>query len=175
MTINDLNNQFIRINDFNTNYITLIFENINYRFDFLGKKEAFLKEKNECKLLLFSDHPLLIDYNESFLEIFLNSKPQNIDFFLENIERIIHNRVLGFRKLKDYLNKSNLDFETFLKNINEGNGKFLNAPFSIINEIEKFFIENNIKFKTFGEPKNFKNQLLILDNQYVIATEFKLK
>ena len=175
MTINDLNNQFIRINDFNTNYITLIFENINYRFDFLGKKEAFLKEKNECKLLLFSDHPLLIDYNESFLEIFLNSKPKNIDFFLENIERIIHNRVLGFRKLKDYLNKSNLDFETFLKNINEGNGKFLNAPFSIINEIEKFFIENNIKFKTFGEPKKFENQLLILDNQYVIATEFKLK
>ena len=175
MTINDLNNQFIRINDFNTNYITLIFENINYRFDFLGKKEAFLKEKNECKLLLFSDHPLLIDYNESFLEIFLNSKPKNIDFFLENIERIIHNRVLGFRKLKDYLNKSNLDFETFLKNINEGNGKFLNAPFSIIDEIEKFFIENNIKFKTFGEPKKFENQLLILDNQYVIATEFKLK
>lgn len=34
------------INDFNTNYITLIFENINYRFDFLGKKEAFLKDKN---------------------------------------------------------------------------------------------------------------------------------
>ncbi|MGV0995190.1 hypothetical protein [Empedobacter falsenii] len=175
MTINDLNNQFIRIDDFNTNYISLNFENINYRFDFLGKKEAFLKEKNECKLLLFSDHPLLIDYNESFLEIFLNSKPKNIDFFLENIERIIHNRVLGFRKLKDYLNKSNLDFETFLKNINEGNGKFLNAPFSIIDEIEKFFIENNIKFKTFGEPKKFENQLLILDNQYVIATEFKLK
>lgn len=175
MTINDLNNQFIRIDDFNTNYISLNFENINYRFDFLGKKEAFLKEKNECKLLLFSDHPLLIDYNESFLEIFLNSKPKNIDFFLENIERIIHNRVLGFRELKDYLNKSNLDFETFLKNINEGNGKFLNAPFSIIDEIEKFFIENNIKFKTFGEPKKFENQLLILDNQYVIATEFKLK
>ena len=77
MTINDLNNQVVRINDFNTNYITLNFENINYRFDFLGKKEAFLKEKNECKLLLFSDHPLLIDYNESFLEIFLNSKKQN--------------------------------------------------------------------------------------------------
>lgn len=125
--------------------------------------------------MLFSDYPLLIDYNESLLEIFLNSKPQNIAFFLENIEGIIHNRVQGFRKLKDYLNKSNLDFETFLKNINEGNGKCLNAPFSIINEIEKFFIESNIKFKTFGEPKKFKNQLLILDNQFVIATEFKLK
>ena len=115
-----------------------------------------------CKLKLFSDHPLLIDYNESFLEIFLNSKPQNIEFFLENIEGIIHNRVQGFRELKDYLNKSNLDFETFLKNINEGSGKFLNAPFSIINEIEKFFIEDNIKFKIFGEKRSFDNQLLML-------------
>ena len=175
MIIEDLNNQIVEIQDFNSNYIILNFENENYRFDYLEKKEAFLKHRTVCKLKLFSDHPLLIDYNESFLEIFLNSKPQNIEFFLENIEGIIHNRVQGFRELKDYLNKSDLDFETFLKNINDGKGKFINAPFSVVVEIEKFFIENNIKFKIFGEPKKIKNQLLILDNQYVIATEFKLK
>ena len=175
MIIEDLNNQIVEIQDFNSNYIILNFENENYRFKKKKKKEAFLKHRTVCKLKLFSDHPLLIDYNESFLEIFLNSKPQNIEFFLENIEGIIHNRVQGFRELKDYLNKSDLDFETFLKNINDGKGKFINAPFSVVVEIEKFFIENNIKFKTFGEKRSFNNQLLMLDNQYIISRKFNLK
>ena len=175
MIIEDLNNQIVEIQDFNSNCIILNIENENYRFEKQKKKEAFLKHRTVCKLKLFSDHPLLIDYNESFLEIFLNSKPQNIEFFLENIEGIIHNRVQGFRELKDYLNKSDLDFETFLKNINDGNGKFMNAPFSIVVEIEKFFIENNIKFKTFGEKRSFNNQLLMLDNQYIISRKFNLK
>ena len=34
MIIEDLNNQIVKIQDFNSNYIILNFENENYRFDY---------------------------------------------------------------------------------------------------------------------------------------------
>lgn len=175
MKIEDLNNKVVKIENFKTTFITLNFENEIYRFNYVDKKEAFLKQNKEGILKSYSEHPLLINYNENFLEIFINSSPLNSEAFIEEIKYSINKRIENYRDWKNYINlNTGINFKIFEENIKNGNGKILYAPISIVENIEKICDKYNVKIKVFGEKVYSTNKLIVIGDQYIICKDFQL-
>ena len=147
-----------------------------FRFDFVEKKEFDLTKGEEGKLEYFENHPLLIDYSENLITTFINSKPQNPKKLVCDLENAINEVTFGWRNWKNYLTEKNFfTFETFQKNVDDGNGKLMLAPFSITQNVLKVCDNHNVSVKTFGNElkrENFK--LIIIGESYLIAKEFKL-
>lgn len=169
--IDELDNQKVKIIDFKTTYIVLEYNNELYRFYFNEKKEAFLKQKEEGFLNVFIYHPLLINHNESYQETFINSSPNDVDLFIQEIQECIDISTNNCWNWTDYLE---INEQIFKQNILDGSGKLLRAPFSIIENIEQICNKHNVKLKIFGEKTLKKNKLIILNNQFVIAHDFNL-
>jgi hypothetical protein len=174
--IENLANRNVEIENYQSTFIVLNVDNQMLRFDFIKKVEFNLNKGTTGKLKYFENHPLLIDYNENFIETFINSKPENVDLFIDDIKSAIDSKTLGWRNWKDYfLERGFFSFENFVKNIKEGSGKLLKAPFSITQNVIKVCDKHNVKTKSFENVLKKNNYILILiENDYVIAKEFKL-
>lgn len=168
-------NQIVEIESFQSTYIIFKIENKLFRFDFINKKEACLKRKETGKLIFHEHHPLLINHNENNLEVFINSKPENTEMFINDIEISIVEITKGWRNWKDYIEiNTGINYKTFLHNIEKGSGKIMKAPFSIVENIEKLCDKHQVKIKYFGEKIITPHQLLMINNQFIIAEKIKL-
>ncbi|KFF23967.1 hypothetical protein [Chryseobacterium vrystaatense] len=171
--IENFHNKVVEIEQFQSTFIILKIENNVFRFDFKHKKEAFLKQKGQGTLTFYEQHPLLINHNENNLEVFINSKPENAEQFIEDLKNSIDEITKGWRNWKDYIEiNTGIDYPIFLQNIQKGSGKILTAPFSIIKSIEKTGAKHDVKIKYFGEKITTSNQLIIINNQFIIAEKF---
>lgn len=173
--IKNFNNKIVEIEAFQSTFIILKIENKLHRFDFKNKKEAFLKQKEIGLLTIHEYHPFLINHNESNLEVFINSKPENIELFVEEIKNSIDEITKGWRNWKDYIEINiGITYDIFLQNIQKGSGIILKAPFSIVENMERICEKHNVKISYFGIKKITPHQLIIINNQFVIAEEFNL-
>ena len=175
MEIENLSNRNVKIEDYQSTFIVLNVEGEILRFDFIKKVEFRLNKGTFGKLKYFENHPLLIDYNENFVETFINSKPEKSEKFIEDIKLAIEKQTLGWRNWKDYVIDTNLfKYETFVKNINDGSGKLLKAPFLITQSVIKVCEMHNVKTKSFGSELKTENyKLIAIESDFVIAKEFK--
>nr|WP_314495004.1 hypothetical protein [uncultured Chryseobacterium sp.] len=175
-TLKDFQNQIATIENFQSTFIVLKIKNKLLHFDFRNKKEAFLNQKKTGKLNFYEHHPLLTNYNESNHEVFINSKPENHEMFIEDLKKAINEVTQGFRNWKDYIESdTGTNYQIFLKNIQKGSGLLLKAPFSIIEKIETVCRDHKVKISYFGEIKFTENQLLMINDQFVIAEQFRYK
>ena len=175
MKIENLQSQTVKIQNYQSTYLLLEYEQNVFRFDLVNKKEFDLTKGERSKLEYFENHPLLIDYSENSVTTFINSKPENPDAFIKDLEKSINEITLGWRNWKNYVTEDNFfTFETFKKNVSDGNGKLLHAPFSITENVLKVCDNHRVSAKTFGNElkrENFK--LIIIGKSYVIAKDFK--
>jgi hypothetical protein len=104
MLIEQLQNKTVKIEDFQTTYIILAIDNKTFRFDFKNKKESFIKKKEIGVLALYKQHPLLINHNETYCETYINSAPEKIDLFVDDIQKSIEEGVEALERL--YQNKN---------------------------------------------------------------------
>ena len=96
--------------------------------------------------------------------------------FIKDIELAINESVVGWRSWKDYIEiNTGINYDVFLNNVKNGRGKFLNAPFSIVDNIELVCKKHNVKIKSFGDKQIFKNELIMINNQFIIAETFENK
>lgn len=175
MKIENFNNRIVETEAFQSTFIILKIDSKLFRFDFKNKKEAFLKQKEIGQLTFHENHPLLVNHNESNLEVFINSKPENIELFVEDIQKSINEITKGWRNWKDYFEINiGITYDIFLQNIQKGSGIILKAPFSIVESIERICEKHNVKMSYFGEKKITPHQLIMINNQFVIAEEFNL-
>jgi hypothetical protein len=174
--IKELISKKVKIEDYQSTFVVLKVDEQFFRFDFLNKMEFRLKKGTIGELKYFENHPLLIDYNENFIETFINSKPENTIFFIDEIKSAIDEKTLGWRNWRDYfVEKGFFSFENFEKNINDGSGKLLNAPFFITQNVIKVCEKYNVKTISFGSQLKTENyKLILIDNDYIIAKDFKL-
>lgn len=75
MEIKELISKKVKIEDYQSTFVVVKVDEQFFRFDFLNKMEFRLKKGTIGQLKYFENHPLLIDYNENFIETFINSKP----------------------------------------------------------------------------------------------------
>lgn len=176
MLIEQFQNKTVEIEGFQTSFIVLKVENTVLRFYFKNKKESFIKHKQIGILTFHKQHPLLINHNESYCEMYINSKPENPDLFVKDLKNSIDEATEEWRHWKDYIKiNTGISELVFFQNIQKGSGKLLYAPFSIIEEIEKVCERHHIAFRSFGEKIRVHNQLLMIHDQFVIAEDFVLR
>lgn len=164
-----LNHQQVQIERFETTFILLRFAEQSQRFNFFEKKEAFLKICESGRLNYFTNHPLLLNHNEESLELFIASKPKNVEVLADEVKIAINNKLNGWRTWDDYLNDGKETFET---NLHNGYGKLLSAPFSVIDELQRVFERHQVHFTLFGKRRIYENELIVINNQFVIAEKF---
>lgn len=175
MNIQELHNRNVQIDNYQSTFLSLKCDQKLYRFDIFGKQEFDLEKGAIAELEYFESHPLLINYSENVIVTFINSKPKDSEKFVEEIENAIDEITQGWRSWKDYITDENFyTFETFLKNVNDGNGKLLAAPSSITQNVLKVCEKHNVAVKAFDnnlQTKCFK--LITIGRNYIIAKEFK--
>lgn len=147
------------------------------RFDIIDKKEFYLKKHTVGELLYFESHPLLYEYNEKISTSYINSKPVEVESFVNDFRNAIEDITKGWRDWKKYVTDKNINFsfETFLNNVSQGTGKLIEAPTSIIMNISSICEKHNVSIKTFEsilKPCDFV--LILIDDNYVIAKGFRL-
>lgn len=165
------------LRDYQTTYLILQIENINYKIDFTDKKEFRLRKGDFGKLKYLDKHPLLLDYNEKIADIYINSIADNAEILVNDIKDAIDSITLGWRNWKRYLtNKNSISqFDVFLKNIKNGNGKLLEVPISIIQRVVEVCNKHNVLTKTFAyELRQYNHKLILINDDYVIAKEFSV-
>ncbi len=81
----------------------------------------------------------------------------------------------GYRDWKDYIEIDNgINYDIFLQNSHKGSGKLMKATFSMIEKLQEISEKHKVKTSYFGKKASFQNQLIMINNQYIIAEEFKL-
>ncbi len=176
MNITDIKNKTVQVDNYQATFLTLKIDNQLFRFDLIDKKEFNLKKGTRGKFSIYEIHPLLIDHNENIVTTYINSKPDNFDNFVADLEHAVNEITEGWRNWTNYVQDRNINFtiDTFLNNVKTGTGKLMEAPFSITQKVIKVCDKHNVATKTFGnelKQNNFK--LIFIADNYVIAKEFR--
>ena len=177
LSLQNLISQNVRIENSQATFVTFNIDGRNFRIDFDDKREFVLKKGMVGQLKYYSEHPLLLDYNENMATTFINSSFDHTDILLTDIKNIIDGVTLGWRNWTNYIEDKNINFtvDTLRNNIKNGSGRFLEAPFSVTIKVIELCDKLNIKTKTFYSNENLKTyRLIMLENNYVIAKNFKL-
>lgn len=174
MKIETLQNKIVKIENSQSTFVILKNEENIFRFDLLDKREFYIKNGIQAELKYFEDHPLLIDYSENSITVFINSKPEKADEFITEIEKAVNEITLGWRNWKNYMNDGAFfKYETFLKNIKDGNGKLIEAPFSIAQNVLKVCDKYKVSAKAINNQIHRKKyKLIMIDDNYIIAKDF---
>ena len=171
--IRHFQDQTVKILDFQTTYLVIQLNDVPARFDFKNKKEAFLKYKTKGTFRYYTHHPLLMDHNESQHEVFINSKPEDAETFIADLRTSFYEVTKGWRKFEDYIESKSENFDSvFNKNIRKGSGKILTVSSSLLAETEKICQKHDIKITSFGNKKMTQNDLIMIDQQFIIAEQF---
>lgn len=127
MNITDIQNKIVQVDNYQATFLALKIEDQSIRFDIIDKKEFKLKKGTRGQFKIFEIHPLLIDYNENSVTTYINSKPDHFDNFVADFENAINEITEGWRSWKNYV----FTVDSFLKNVKNGKGILMEAPFSI--------------------------------------------
>jgi hypothetical protein len=176
VNIADIQNKTVQVDNYQATFLTLKIDDKLFRLDLIDKKEFHLKKGTLGQFSIYETHPLLIDYNESILTTYINSKPDHFEKFITDFENAINEITQGWRSWTSYVTNKNINFtiDTFLNNVNSGTGKLLEAPFSITQKAIKICDMHNVATKTFGnELKQDRFKLVFIADNYVIAKEFR--
>ena len=176
MILDDIQNKTVQVDNYQATFLTLKIDEQLFRFDFIGKKEFSLKKGVVGQFYYFEKHPLLIDYNETIVTTYINSKPDHFDRFIDELKNAIEEITEGWRRWTNYLTDKNINFtfDKFLGNVKDGSGKLSEAPFTVNQKIVAVCDKHGVLTKSFEsvlKPNNYK--LILVGDNYVIAKDFR--
>jgi hypothetical protein len=178
MDITDFQNKRVEIDHYQATYLVLKVENQLFRVDFSAKKAFHLKKGTFETFYYFENHPLLMDYNESWLATYINSKPEQVEDFITDFKNMIDEMTEGWRQWTHYVvdKKTRFTEDTFVDNVKHGRGKLFNAPFTITQKVLAVCAKHHVATKTFGnEFKSDAFKLILIGDNYVIAKAFRIQ
>jgi hypothetical protein len=177
MNVDDLNGRSGIITSVQSTFLVLSIDGSQRRVDFRGKVEHRIKKGASGVIQLLDFHPLLIDYNEPGVEIYINSKPENGEALIRQFEQTITAVLSGCRSWLNYVTDGpNFRYVNFERNVAAGNGLLLRAPRSIASAVLDVCRLNNIETKEFESIKRIdRKRLLSVANYYVIAGSFTIR
>jgi hypothetical protein len=142
-----------------------------YRVHYRGKREFSIETVKFSSLQLLNKHPLLLQYTEPIVAVQLVSSVSDKQLFRENLESAIHQVFGTWRSIEEY---NFMPLNEFLK---ESYGILMEAPKSFaeaaIQEGERSGVELTMLERY--EPKGICPQVLLFDESYVIADDFRLE
>lgn len=175
--IKELSGKFAVVISYQTTFVILKVDGQELRVNFYDKQEFVLKKGAVGELDYLIDHPLLKDFNEQSVSIYINSKPKNLAKLNFDIQASIYESMQGWRNWKDYITSksSGILIETFTNNLLSGSGKIFEGPSSVAAKITEVYEKHDVLTKSFiSTAKQNQFKLLLVGNNYVIADEFKI-
>lgn len=175
MEIQSLKNKNVEIEELQTTFIKIKVDGKIIRYNLSNRQESRLKKGKTGILKFYDEHPLLYDYSEKKIEIFINSSPTETKKFISELKETIEKRFLGFRTWEKFIidNGINFTMKTFIKNVEDGSGKLFIIPKCLEESINKVCYKYHVRTKAFdiiSNPRNFK--LITIGDNYIIASDF---
>src|SRR5690606_14280593 len=94
--IEDLIGKTVKIIATQTTYMVVNFQQEDYKIDFDRKEEFLIKKGTEGIIQIELQHPLLINYQEDFVETFINSQYSKSEELLKIFEQTINEQTKGY-------------------------------------------------------------------------------
>lgn len=167
------NNQIVTVMVAQTTFVVLTIPGKRFRIDFLNKVEAHLKPGMRGAFIKAVEHPLLMQYNDPLVTVYINSRPQELQELFEEIKRRIQVQLQSWRDWSSVT----LGLKIFRQNLLDGSGMLLQgAPASIAQAVMDACTEYNVS--TYTDPTGGapltrpKYHLLLIGAGYVIAQDF---
>lgn len=177
VNITNFQPKMVQIDHSQTTFLVLKVENQCFQIDFLDKKAFKLKNGMLGRFEYFENHPLLMDYNENWLSTYINSKPENVECFINDFKHVINEMTEGWRHWTHYVANKRARFteDTFVNNVKQGHGQLFNAPFNLTQKLLDLCAKHNISTKTFGKAFQSNDyKLILIGDNYVIAKAFQV-
>ena len=127
-------------------------------------------------------HPLLLHYNEDRTTLYINSRPENPQALLEDIEAAVDSIFQGWHDWRCVLwgNRLKSAVELTTQNITQGSGILLdNAPASIVKAVVAVCEKHGAATRFFGSLSwnplpHEAYSVLLIGSCYVVARDFKI-
>ncbi|MDC0357945.1 hypothetical protein OAO01_03945 [Oligoflexia bacterium] len=140
----------------------------SYRISFAGKKEFYLEEADFKGVSLKVEHPLLLDYQKPWRNIFISKKSATPEALTEQLQETIESFFGGWRHPNHYLKNPRM----LLTN---GNGMLVRGPANLVELCSELLNANEIRH-TILDSHNAEAesiQALFLGPFYIVADSFK--
>ena len=174
------NNQVVTVMVAQTTFAVLTMPDKQFRVDYLEKAEACLRPGMRGKFSSCSEHPLLLNYNNRLVTVYINSRPQDPENLLVVIQQRIEGIFQGWRDWRGILNGGKRFGEGLLrKNLLDGSGMLLpGAPASVAKAVIGACSEHGASNYFHGDLENTSPvgpafHLLLIGDGYVIARDFR--
>jgi hypothetical protein len=141
-----------------------------YRIRFQNKSEFFLAKGRFTSLILSDRHPLLVEYTEPFMDIYLASLIGERQNFIADLEFASTQIFGGWRSLARYLNpQMSLD-----ELLTKGFGLLMSAPLSFAKLVMGVAEMKGVVLNMLEghKPSKPNARVLLLDTWYVVADSF---
>ena len=165
-----------------TTYIHLAVEGGTFKIAFKDKAEYFLKLDKSGQLSYYTDHPLLLNHNESRTTLYINSKPADPEKLLEDIITGIDAIYQDWRDWRTTLfgNRKEAAAALAQQNLLHGSGILLDyAPASIIKAVIAACEKHDVATRFFGSLEcvpssrgDFK--VFCIGPYYIVARDFQV-
>lgn len=174
------NTQLVTVMVAQTSFAVLTMPGAQFRVDFLDKAEAYLKPGMRGKFISCPKHPLLLSYNSSLVTVYINSRPQDPEKLLDEIQRSIEEVFQGWRDWRSVLNGGKQHGESVLRqNLLDGSGMLLpDAPATVAKVVIDACSKQSVTTYFHGDindasPIKRPQHLLLIGAGYVIARDFR--
>lgn len=174
-----LNNQLVTVMVAQTTFAVLTMPGQQYRVDYVGKEEAYLKPGMRGEFSHCLEHPLLLGYNSRSATVYINSRPQDPEGLFTEIREQIQVSFHGWRDWRCVLfGKGAFSENRLRKNLLDGSGMLLeDAPVTIANAVITACADYGASTYCIGgiddtPLANPAFHLLLIGKGYVIAKDF---
>lgn len=142
-------------------------ENSLWRISFSKRAERRVSDSTFTFVSFTNKHPILINYQENWSEIYVSNPCPNPNKIIEFIDHFVSQQTLGYRSANEYLNNVAVNV------LSSGYGLLITAPNSIIAGVASYLQKESIVFMVLAcnrvqHPEQFA---LLLGDEYIIASK----
>ena len=143
-----------------------------YRVNFDRKKEFSLEEPLFKGLKIEETHPLLEQYEQQEVTVYVSNAPSNAEMTLSEIDLSVRNHFKGWRSLNNYGNRE-YALTTILK---KGKGMFYRGPKGGAEVVKAVLEKHGVSFTSQeGRLPSDRFKVLLLGSNYVVAKDFRFQ
>lgn len=152
-------------------FLEIEIQGIDYRINYIGKVEFSLESDAFESILIEESHPLLLNYSSSWSSIYIHKNPKEQNQEIEaKVTELVFEHFSGWRAPQSFLNET-MGFRM----LKESMGLFFHAPIGLSKKVDSLLCDYGIGTSTIeSKDKNKDLKVLLLDQSYVIAKDFKI-
>lgn len=142
------------------------------RIHFSGKKEMRFVEPDYAAVAVTEAHPVLVQYQESWVSLFVKGVPRSVSKLLEAVAARVASVTAGWRHANEYLAHGGPTTDV----LKAGNGRMMEGPESIVHAVADELPQHGVTPSIIkGWTPKGPMQALLLGKNFVVAKAFRFE